>query len=243
MTRLRLILALALLVAGAPLAKGQSADGPRFEVASVLAHTDDGTNNSGFTDNPNQVRIGNMSLRALIRLAYGVLDAQLQGPGWLDNTSFDIVAKPPAGYESRQLPALLRSLLAERFRMVTHRERTEVSGYALRVIKGGRGPAVSTERTFLTARAGLISGKGRSIAELVGILAQNVGAPVVDQTGLTGTFDLQIKWTPLSAQTPTDADVSLFAALREQAGLRLDPLPVPVDVVVVDSIDRVPSPN
>jgi uncharacterized protein (TIGR03435 family) len=226
-----------------PVIHAQTSVGPRFDAASIRAHVDDGSTNSGFSDNPSSVRMGNLSLRALVRMAYGVLDAQLEAPGWLADVSFDIVAKPPDGYDSSQLPALVRNLLADRFKLAVHREPKEVGGFALRVVNGTSRLSVSTDRSFLTARPGLISGKGRSIAELVALVAQTVGAPVVDQTGMTGRYDLQIAWSPTSAGEPTDAGVPLVTALREQAGLRLEPARVSVDVVVVDGIARTPTEN
>jgi uncharacterized protein (TIGR03435 family) len=238
-TRLAAAVGLALLTINA---SAQTSDGPRFEVASISAHVDDGSTISGYADNPASVRMTNMSLRALIRIAYGVLDAQLDAPGWLASSSFDIVAKPPDGYDARQLPVMVRNLLADRFKLVVHRERKEIDAFALRVIATGLRWRVSSDRSFLTARAGLVSGNGRSIAELAGFLAQTVSAPVVDQTGLTGSYDLQLEWSPLSAGSG-DTGVSLFTALREQAGLRLDSVKSAVDVVVIDRIERNPTEN
>jgi len=141
----RLLLTLAILFRATGLSWAQVDQGLRFEVASVRPHVDDGTGNAGFSDNLTSVRMANLSLRALVRIAYGVLDEQIDAPGWLNNTSFDIVAKPPEKYESRQLPTLLRNLLADRFRMAVHRERKEVSGYALRLLPGGQRLQASTD--------------------------------------------------------------------------------------------------
>ena len=217
-------------------------DGLRFEVASINPHVDNGTNSSGYRDTPALVRMENLSLRALIRMGYGVRDAQLDAPGWTSDSAWDIVAKPTGGYDSRQLPELLRTLLADRFKLQVHRATKDVSGFALRTVAGGHRLPARTDRTFLTGRPGLISGHGRTIAELVGLLEQNVDAPVVDDTRLTGTFDLHLEWTP-PATTSDDAGVPIFTALREQMGLRLDPIRTPAETIVVDSIAREPAPN
>ena len=109
----------------------------RFEVASITPHRDNGSVEAGFDETPGIVRIRNLSLHALIGIAYSVMDSQLVGPSWLDRVAFDVVAKPPSGYQSSHLPALLRNLLADRFKLVVHRERKDVAGFALRLEPGG----------------------------------------------------------------------------------------------------------
>ena len=158
------------------------------------------------------------------------------------------MAKPPSGYQSQQLPVLLRNLLADRFKLAVHREKKEVAGFALRVAPGGhRLIEGKGERTFLTGRPGLIAGNSRSIAELVPLLAQMVAAPVADQTALPSgnRYDLKLEWTPQlsTGGNGPEPEVSIFTALREQLGLRLDPAKTAVDVVVVDADERVPTEN
>jgi len=225
-------------------------EAPRFEVASITPHRDTGSAEAGFADNPSLVRIRNLSLRALIRIAYGVMDSQLVGPSWLDSVSYDVVAKPPSGHESQQLPLLLRSLLADRFKLAVHREPREVASFALRVEpKGHRLIAAKGERTFLTGRRGLIAGNGRSIADLVPLLAQMLAAPVSDETALPpgGRYDVKLEWTPqlspAGGSPGGDTEVSIFTAIREQLGLRLDPARMTVDAVVVDAAERAPTEN
>jgi len=237
--------------AGASPAQANGAlEEPRFEVASISPHRDTGGVEAGFDENPSSVRIRNLSLRALLRIAYSVMDSQIVGPSWLDSVVFDIVAKPPAGYQSQQLPVLLRNLLADRFKLVAHREPREVAGFALRAGPGGhRLVEAKGERTFLTGRPGLIAGNGRSIADVVPLLAQAVAAPVSDQTALPPDrrYDVRLEWTPqlLSAGSPAGAepDVSIFTAIQEQWGLRLEPVKAAVDVVVVDTVERAPTEN
>ena len=220
----------------------------RFEVASIRPHTEAGSARTGFEDNPSVVRFENLSLRALIRIAYGVMDAQLAGPGWLNDPRFDIVAKPPAGYQPGQLPVLVRNLLIDRFGLMVHREMREVPGFALRVSAGGHRLIESTgERTFLTGRPGLISGNKRSMAELVSLVAQMVSAPVLDETGLRGAYDLKLQWTPQlsapAAASSVEPELSIFTALREQMGLRLDSVRTRVEVVTVDAVEKTPTEN
>ena len=221
----------------------------RFEVASIVPHVDTGDTQAGIEVNETFVRIRNLSLRAVIGIAYGVRDSRLVGPSRLDKRQFDIVAKPPAGWDRRQMPTLLRALLADRFKLVIHHEMKEVPGYALRLLaRGHRMRQSDGPRTYLTGRPGLIAGNGRSVSELARLLEQMVGTPVVDETGLKGAYDLRLEWTPqLSAASSLRAlaepEVSVFTALQEQLGLRLEPIKVTADVVVVDSVEEMPTPN
>ena len=217
----------------------------RFEVASIKLVTDAVRDRIGIQNTAGGVEIAALPLRSLIRMAYAV--REVAGPGWLDEVRFDIDAKPPAGYEPRQLAVLMRNLLADRFKLRAHIESRTAQGFALSAAPGGHRLPAGTERTFLTGRPGLIQGKGRTIAELTGLVSDAVAAPVVDKTGLTGTYDLKLEWTPqlaASAAAPSgQTEVSIFTALREQMGLRLDSIPVPIEVAVVDSVERMPTPN
>jgi uncharacterized protein (TIGR03435 family) len=214
----------------------------RFEVASIKPHGDSGSIQAGIEESPGFVRIINLSLRAVVAMAYGVKPSDVSGPSALDRRTFDIVATPPDGYTRQQLPALVRNLLTERFSLVAHRETREGRGYALRVPTSGHRLRESVgPRTFLTGRPGLIAGNGRSIGELVALLSQMVSAPVVDETSLKGAYDLKLEW---SAQLGAAGDdISIFTALREQLGLRLDTITARVDTVIVTSIRETPTPD
>jgi len=243
-----LVLLFAALLLSSPGAAQPQNPELRFEVAAIkpVADVPPGAR-IGYNDAPAGVlNFENLTLRMLISSAYGILDERVSGPGWLDEARFTITAKPPAGYQPSQRSTLIRNLLIDRFGLVAHQEKKDVSGFALRVdARGHRLVTAKGERTFLTGRPGLISGNGRRIAEIVPQLARNVGSPVTDETGLSGTYDITLQWTPqLNAGGNTgEPEVSLFTALREQLGLRLEPARVRVDVVVVDRIARVPTEN
>lgn len=242
MTRLGL-LAVLIVATALPLTSQEL----RFEVASIRVNTDVVHTTVGFKDDPASLRVTALSLKSLIGIAYQV--REVLGPDWLDDLRFDIAAKPPAGYESRHLPELMRNLLADRFKLVAHLEPRQVQGFALRVAPGGHRLKESTgERTYLTGRQGLIAGNRRPIRDLVGALPEMVGAPVIDETGLKANYDLKLEWTPqLSASTAgtpsNQPEVSIFTALREQMGLRLDRVPTTIQVAVVDSSERLPTEN
>jgi uncharacterized protein (TIGR03435 family) len=233
---------------------GQAAEGNlAFEVASVKPHVagaPGSTGRTGIEEDPGQIRIENLSLRTLIAISYGVKGSeQLSGQGWLNTTTFDVTAKPPAGYKHEQLQFLLRNLLAERFKLTVHHETKPISAFALVVSKGGHKLHEATgPRSYLTVRPGLIEGKQRSISELAGGLSRMLGRPVEDQTGLGAKYDLKLEWTP---EAPGGAEIgdaaepelSLFTALQEQLGLRLESRKAPGDVVVVDHVEKIPTEN
>jgi uncharacterized protein (TIGR03435 family) len=242
----QVIAAVLLGLGPASIAAQSPGDNLRFEVASVTPHVDTGDMQAGIEVTEGFVRIRNLPLRAVIGMAYGVRDSRLVGPASLDRGRFDIMARPPAGWDRQQMPAMLRALLAERFTLIVHREKREVTGYALRVhSRGHRMRESNGPRTFLTGRPGLIAGNGRSVRELVNLLEEMTGAPVVDETGLKGTYDLKLEWTPQLATSTTSAEheVSLFTALQEQLGLRLEAIRVQAEVVVVDSVASTPTEN
>lgn len=143
-----------------------------FEVASVRTHVSGApgsTGRTGIQEDAGQVRIENLSLRALIGISYGLKGKeQLSGPGWLNTVTFDIVAKPPVGSKPGQLRYLLRNLLTDRFKLSVNHETRRISTFALVVAKGGpKLPESAGQKTYLTGRPGLIEGKQRSMAELL----------------------------------------------------------------------------
>ena len=90
------------------------------------------------------------------------------------------------------------------------------------------------------AAPGLIAGNGRSIGELVALLSRMVSAPVVDETKLTGVYDLELEWTA-QLNASAEQDLSIFTALREQLGLQLDPIRAQVDTIVVEGLREQPT--
>jgi uncharacterized protein (TIGR03435 family) len=225
---------------------------PQFEAASIRPHTmtSPSTGRSGIEETQGLIRIENLSLKAIIQAAYGVKDYQFVGPGWLTTVAFDITAKPPAGYQHAQLQPLLRNLLADRFQLAVHHEPKETTGFALVLAKEEHKlHEASKPRGFFTVRPGLIEQARASMPDLANALARVLGRPVVDQTGLTATYDIKLEWTPdPSSPPPPDADApapgpSLFTVLRDQLGLRLQTQKVSVDAVIVDRVEKTPTGN
>lgn len=235
----------------------QAQPAPAFEVASVKpAPSRAGAAGYLATDtDPATVRYSNVSLKLLIAIAYRFDSRLIQGgPAWLDDQPYDLVAKlPPGASKDRALP-MLQTLLAERFKLALHRETKEQRVYFLQV--GKNGPRLKAaqkpddensdvqqvrgDRLPASVFRDRIVGRAMSMQELAPALARPAGYQVVDRTGLAGAFDIDLKWTP--EDDPGDGP-SLFTAIQEQLGLRLEPGKAPVEVLVVDSAERVPTDN
>lgn len=217
-----------------------------FEAASVKVNTS-GSGNSSTNGTPGQVVMTNQSLHRLIERAYDVQRFQIAGPSWLDDARYDIVAKNPAGAKGEDRAGMLRALIEDRFGLKVHRESREMSGYAMLVAKGGfRLQPVEPGRESdnsngnnglrtLTVRKG-------SIGSLASILARDLGQPVGDETAIRGVYDFVLRWSNLDGADGA-SDPSLFTALQQTLGLRLEGKKVPVEMIVVDHADRVPVEN
>lgn len=198
----------------------------------------------------------------LITVAYGVdAGTVLGGPNWLDRTRFDILAKAPRNTSHDDLQRMLQGLLAERFNLAIHKDTRPVSSTVLTVV--GDKPkmkAAATEtagmsactpsQTIPTGGVALVtlSCHGASMATLVEWL-RNMGngyitARLVDQTGLKGAWDFDVKFNPRYTVVQAGADfTTMFAALEQQLGLKLTLQDVPAPVLVVDGVNDAPTPN
>lgn len=235
------VIGLALLIACA--ADGQTTE--RFEVASVRISP------SGNAGRPSWNGPGgttftatNIPLKILVQMAYEVDEKQILREGLLGSEQYDVAARPDGGtLTSERLKPMLVSLLAERFGLVTHRETKTVSGYAL--VKGKDGAKLHASEPSRAGQAatfrGRIVGRATDMVVLASMLGRPLGAPVVDSTGLKGTFDFELNFAP-----PESADSSLpsiFTAVQEQLGLKLESRKVPLQMLVIDRCQRVPTEN
>jgi uncharacterized protein (TIGR03435 family) len=214
----------------------------------------------------------NMPLKYFIKAAYGLQNAQiLGGPAWMDSQLFDVVAKSdltlaadkkdwtPAqrkGFELRGMVPL-QNLLADRFALKVHFEDREAAVYALVIAKSGSklqppGAIKDFGATYSGIRfigPGLLvaiqSTTGQLSRFLNSFYSSQLGRLVVDDTGLTGTYDFRLQWTPdLQASTDTadSPGPSLFTAIQEQLGLKLEPQKAPVRTLIIDHVEP-PSAN
>jgi len=240
---------------------GQAGDQPSFEVVSVKPNNS-GSASSALPFYPNGgFNATNVSLKSVMAIAYDVRVFQIEGgPDWLNSARFDITARGREGTPDGLRPAMLRTLLAERFKLVAHVEDREQPLYALIVANadGRRGPNLvpsaprepdSKPGTLLTSvrnGIGRIEGTRMTIDTLASILAgQVLTRRVVNRTALTGEFDINLQFTvdaasPAAGQEPQFP--SLVTALQEQLGLKLQSERGPVPVLVIDDVHP-PTPN
>jgi uncharacterized protein (TIGR03435 family) len=222
---------------------------PSFEVAMIKPTPPD-ERYAGHWSLPDIGRFSaqGVSVERLIILAYGVDGNQITAkPPWLDNDLYDIDAKPEDGVKlSRdELKPRLQSLLAERFHLAAHFETRTVRGYALVVAKSGPKLHPTKGNKFpgyrVRVSSGHIEGINWSMPILAAALQQPAGLPVVDETGLIGSYDIKLEFAP--DNEPDSTMPSLFTAVRETLGLELKAQSVSASFLVIDHIDRVPVAN
>jgi uncharacterized protein (TIGR03435 family) len=255
------------LLAAALSAQVVKSDGPKpqFEVATVRPNKS-GESGASIGPRPGGRLNGtNQTARNLIRNAFNLQPFQLiGGPDWMDSDRFDIVAKAAdADLDAKGMLAgpqeymlRLQSLLEDRFKMVTHWETRELPVYALVVATEGKlGPALKVHagdcdrariggtpptskcgtRTNMTPAGGQVSGIGISMLTFARNLSGATGRNVIDKTGLVGGYDFELTFIP--DQTADTTGPSLFTAIQEQLGLKLESQRAPVEVLVIDRLE------
>jgi uncharacterized protein (TIGR03435 family) len=248
---------------GTPPPKTMAADSvPQFEVATIKPSQSRNPGGS-FNVNPSGlVNVTSFPVMVLIQFSYNVPRRQISGgPSWLESDRFDIVGKPDMEGTPNlsQLRVMLRKLLADRFQLSLHHEKKELSVYALTVAKGGpKLTEVADNPNGLPAFLGRGGSQGRKVqnstmAEFATDLQGSItDRPVVDQTGLgSKRYNFILKWTPdapsmngATSAPPADPDAppDIFAAIQQQLGLKLESTRAPVDVIVIDHVEK-PSEN
>lgn len=251
-SRLAPVLLLCSSMASALFGAGVAAAQParQFEVASVKRNALD--------DRIVQVRVGpgptfmarGYTLVLLIQRAYGVMDWNVTGgPDWIRVDRFDVAAKADLNGDLTEdlLRPMLANLLADRFKLRVHESVEPMSAHALEIARGGPKlkPAVGSARdqdNFRFNQDGL-EGQGVSMTDFARYLGGKLGLVAVDQTGLTGVYDVKAEWrvtqTSLADDDPREAlRAAVFTALESQLGLKLSPKRVPVRTIVIDAVDK-----
>jgi uncharacterized protein (TIGR03435 family) len=244
------------------LASGQSTDAlPAFDLADV--------HGSAKVANPYMrgglLRAGRYEVRTasmvdLIAAAYGVdADKVLGGPQWVATERFDIIAKAPPTTPPETVKLMLQTLLADRFKLVLHKDTKTFQSFALMPGKGktkmkeASGPGNGCQGVPQTPAPGeipysVVACHGITMAAFAPLLRQMAPAyatnPVMDKTGLEGYWDLEIKWTGRGQLVNAgSAGITLFDAIDKQLGLKLEPQQLPTPVLVVDSVNQKPTDN
>jgi uncharacterized protein (TIGR03435 family) len=243
-------------------ALANAAGAQTFEVASVKPAAPE--SRYSMRNGPSQIAYSRVSLQTLLTKAYGIETYQLAGPSWLEDARYDLAAKLPAGTPKDQIPQMLRALLAERFALVEHRETRELPVYALVIGRNGHKlkpstpPEETTEQppinrvsvasdgypTMPPGYKGTVIGakfpgkttlrfRGESLPDFARFMTGELDRPVFDSTGLAGTYDFGIAWE----------NDDVFNAFAVQLGLKLESRKLPVEMLVIDRLERVPTGN
>lgn len=257
----RSVVSLALTSITAVRAQVPAGTPPAFEVASVKANKS-GTTQANFRSQPNGITIVNLPLRAIIQLAYRINQpSRLIGyPDWTNSERFDITAHAAGPVSDDERRLMMQALLADRFKLVARLQKREVSVLALMLARndGKLGPNLkpslctpSKDTSGTMPICGPKSGgpdrlilTGASIQQFTTMLGLMLGQTVVDKTGLTGTYDLDISYrldqaTPAGDISPSTDRPSIYTALREQLGLKLESQKDQEEILVIDHIERV----
>jgi uncharacterized protein (TIGR03435 family) len=236
---------------------------PKFDVASIKPSK---SSNGMMGWTPDGIVVTGIPVQLMILQVFGIEKDQLiDAPGWVGSDRFDMQAKvAPEDLEAfRKIPlddrsAMLLPLLEDRFHLKYHHETHELRLYNLVVAKGG--PKLTKSATDPEMKRRMMMWRGRGNLEVQGVpiddlahqLAGVLGRRVKDKTGLTGNYDFKLRWTPDDARPvgaaaadngqPAEDAPSLFTALQEQLGLKLESTKGNVDLIVIDHIDP-PTPD
>ena len=264
MTRLGLLLFVG--VATTLTLAAQQPAAPAFEVSSVKRNVSNAPGSGANVSPSGLLTIANIPIRSLLRNVLELQDAQLiGGPDWMATERYDITAKTADNAPRPEVPKMIETLLRDRFSLKYHRETRVLPVYALvRGTRGPLGPNLKTTVVDCAARADATrAGRGGSarecgfdrspvslratgmdLASVAAMLSQIAGRIVVDKTELQGQYDFELKWADSSTVSadPLADGGSIFTAVQEQLGLRLQADKAPIQVVVIDSVER-PTPD
>ncbi len=225
------------------LAFAQTASAPVFDAATIKLNT---ANDQPMGDYKNgRVIIHNMSIRSFVAGAYHVPDDHVFGPDWLNSVRLDVSAKTDASTSEDDSRLMLRTLLEKKLKLKVHLEPRQEAIYGLKVAKHGpkfteAKPDGEQKRGCLTYRpvrcydvpiAGLLNA-------LYQVASQQLDLPVRDLTGLKGRYDFEFSLAPTAGEIP-----SIFYAIEDQLGLKLETAKQPFDAIVVDHVERTPVEN
>jgi|HubBroStandDraft_6_1064221.scaffolds.fasta_scaffold89428_2 uncharacterized protein (TIGR03435 family) len=240
-----------------------------FDVASIKPNH--ATGGATFGAGAGRAGGRNVTLKTLIALAYRIQEFQITGgPSWVGSDHFDVDGRADPKFDPDQMRLMLQSLMADRFQLKFHRETKQSSVYALVVGKGGpkirlvadqqspdvngpSQPGAGPNRGAFRFGGGSLIGNAVTLPLFVRFLSQRLDGAIIDKTNLTGRFNIQLQWTPSAGEMPYDpggnilppadsSGPSVFVAIQEQLGLRLESTKGPVELFVIDRVEK-PSEN
>jgi uncharacterized protein (TIGR03435 family) len=216
-----------------------------FEVASVKVNQVGGDSRRASTSPGGKFTATNVTLKLLISRAYGVAEAQIEGgPGWIDSERYDVAAKAdtPLEMSREEVRPCLQALLVERFRLTVHRQPKQGAVYSLVIAKNGprlkehSGPGNAGISVSSDSNIAAIMGVKIPMTRLAEYLSSQAGRPVIDKTELKGEYDFRVEFA--IDEKPGSPRPSIFAALQEQLGLKLNATKGTVEMIVVDRAER-----
>jgi uncharacterized protein (TIGR03435 family) len=228
---------------------------PSFEVATVKP-SDPKNGSKGFhSGNGRRINCDNETAADIVEFVYGMHAKQIVGaPQWFFDERWDVDGYPdvPGGPYYKQMQGMYRKLLEERFGLKMHRETRTMGAYVLTVAKGVPKLSKSVDQEAMSdttftqwnSQRRVLRVTSTTMAEFVMTMDSQLDKPLVDQTGLMGKWDFLLKWRPDTAPDTDDPNAlpGLFTAIQEQIGLKLEAVKAPVDVIVIDHVER-PSAN
>jgi uncharacterized protein (TIGR03435 family) len=245
------------LLAGAAFAQTPAVP-PAFEVASVKVNTS-GDRPSEKSDD-GRMTMTAMPLRVVIAAAYQIPWIRVDGPSWLDSQCVDIAAKIPPDATRETFFQMIQTLLADRFALKVHREQKPVAVYA--IVMSNQKPTLKPSAPNAQQKTTWTRGEGNQItfhntkmtmAELAEAMphwmSQNwFDLPVADLTGLDQAYDFDLTFV-MTNRAPAETEASdptgdtIFDAIRKQLGLKVEKRKAPIERIVVDHMERVPTEN
>jgi len=248
-----------------------AAQGPAFEVVSIKPAPPQpmGQMRVGMGGDDGRINLNNVSLKDLVVRAFDVKNYQVSGPPVIESERFDVVAKIPDGVKRDQVPAMLRTMLAERFKLESHRETKELPVYEMTIAKGGPNlqksdmegrPQVMMEGTDHGMQMKV---NNSPVGNFCDFLARMVSRPVLDKTGLQGSYNFALDLAPEDmpgrggmmrmgppggggpegGPAPEGGPTGSMTTSLQKLGLKLEAKKAPIDLIIVDRIEKVPTEN
>jgi uncharacterized protein (TIGR03435 family) len=240
-----------------------AADNLQFDAVSIHPSAPD-ARGGGYNISPGRLTVKNQTLKDMVKFAYDLQDYQVSGgPNWVDGDHYQIEATYPPNASSADRAKMMQAMLADRFGLTVHREPRDVSGYALVVNKNGPKlqKSAATEPGMMLGRSPssglrMLTGTQATMSGLATLLSGLLNRPVEDKTSLDGIYDFKMEWQPDptiessqrgfqkgdAAPTPDRSGPTIFTALQESLGLRLENAKQSVDAIVIDHAEK-PSAN
>jgi uncharacterized protein (TIGR03435 family) len=226
---------------------------PSYAVAAIKPH-DPNSSHQGFHAKGERFLIQNETVSSLLKYSYAIhLHQIINAPDWLSDDPYDIDGKSDTEGEPNftQQQEMIQKLLADRFKLKFHREQRTLAVYAIRIVKGG--PKLTPAADPNAQADQNAKGHGNELTQIytsasmadfvLGMQFFVDDRPIIDQTGLTGRYDFSFRYTPdESHSTEPNPAPGMFTAIQEQLGLKLEPIKAPIDVFVIDHVER-PSEN